>query len=66
MAFYLPFKYAGDGRPGNHSPFLASTLRDEDDEAATGLTESSRWSLPEDPERNLDRAAHGRNTAAEA
>lgn len=68
MNTYLPLRYPGEANPGNHSPFLASTLREpaEDEEFAMGLMANSLCNLPEDPVMNLDFEAHGRKTEAEA
>nr|GMC48350.1 hypothetical protein Iba_chr01aCG19900 [Ipomoea batatas] len=63
---YLPSRYAGDGKPGSHSPFLASILKETLDEDVDALKETSLFSLPDDPVRNLVLEAHGRKTAAEA
>lgn len=63
---YLPSRYAGDGKPGSHSPFLASILNEKLDEDVDALKETSLFSLPDDPVRNLVLEAHGRKTAAEA
>lgn len=38
----------------------------EDEEEGADLKDNSRWSLLEDPVRNLDFEAHGRKTATEA
>jgi len=45
---------------------LASTLKDAEGGHPIGLILTSRFSLPEDPVRNLDFEAHGRKMAAEA
>lgn len=63
---YLPVRYPGEAKPGNHWPFLASILKDFDDVEVTVLTETSLVSLPEEPLRNRDFDAHGRKTASDA
>jgi len=45
---------------------LASTLKEAEGGHPIGLILTSRFSLPEDPVRNLDFEAHGRKMAAEA
>ena len=61
----LPSRYPGEAKPGSHWPFLASTLKD-DDEEVFGLAGNTLPNFPEDPLRNLDFEVHGRKTASEA
>lgn len=60
---YLPSRQVGEANPGSHSPFLASTLNEVDDDT-TRRTETCLLSFPDEPVKN--RVLHGRNTAIDA